>query len=84
MDSTVDHHGYRLTKITPKCEANTTAFSADELAVLDSIARELGGQSAEELSRRSHGEPSWHYAVQLGGLDPALMFYGEKEDPEGL
>lgn len=81
---TEESHGYRLTKVTPRREANSSVFCADELELLDLVAKELGRLTAKELSDRSHAEPAWRYASELGSLDPSLMHYGAKEDPEGL
>jgi uncharacterized phage-associated protein len=84
-DTGTEHnHGYRMTAVRACRPADTAVLSEPELRCLDEVAREFGGQTARELSDRSHAEPAWVYARPLNKLDPSLMLYGATEDPDGL
>jgi len=77
------HAGYTLNEILPLKEA-PHAFDADESALIESVLVDLGESTAAYLSEVSHREPAWAIAELRAKLDPVLMLYGAKEDPEGL
>ncbi len=60
------------------------AFTAAEKAIIDKVCTAMGRQTAATLSKISHDEPAWIHAGIGKDLDPVLMAYGAKEDPEGL
>lgn len=64
--------------------ADLSVFVATELAVIDSVAKQLGGKTASDLSDMSHDEPAWIEAEMLQKLDHELMHYGRSEDPDEL
>ena len=64
-------------------------FTAEEIALVDSVIQQLWGQNASEVSERSHRFPGWQLA-KLGETIPysvALLTYRdptEKERQHGL
>ncbi len=77
------HDGYSQTLVIADADV-PDAFTADERAVIDQVSRELGGKTANVLSKLSHEEPASALAVEIDKLDPELLHYGRSEDPEGL
>lgn len=81
----VQHGPYTRTDISPRsATAPRGLFTKDEVEIIDRVCKKLGRVTATKLSTISHLEPAWKSAVRFGELDPVLMRYGPKEDPEGL
>lgn len=78
------HHGYRINRIVAKSVPQESAFTEEEQKIIGETLLKYGHQSAGYLSELSHQEPAWHYAEDHHKLKESLMFYGFKEDPEGL
>jgi len=75
---------HEMKKVEATRDADVTLFTAEELAVIEKVAKRLGRMSATDLSELSHKEPAWREAEYLGKLDPELIPYGTEEDPDGL
>lgn len=75
-------HG--MTKVEAMRDADLSRFSAEELAVIERVAKRLGRMSATDLADLSYKEPAWREAEYLGKLDAELIPYGTEEDPDGL
>lgn len=73
-----------LNQVISVRQPDLSVFEECELAIIDSVCRELGKKSAKMLSEMIHVEPAWHYATMQDKLSPELMAYGSAEDPDGL
>src|SRR4051794_31000540 len=48
-------------RLLPRRAADTTVFSADELATMEAIVDAYGDATGTELSNLSHDDPGWRY-----------------------
>lgn len=76
--------GMTLNEIKINRSADASAFSSEELKLIDAVCAGYGRKSAKQLSDVSHLEPAWHYAEMRDKLSAELMLYGGEEDAEGL
>lgn len=58
----VEYYGKRLKRITAKRDPDMSAFSEDELAVIEGAIRRFGYESATHLSELAHLELGWRLA----------------------
>lgn len=79
-----EYFDYELKRVEALRDADRARFTVDELAIVDRIAAKLGQKTADELSTLSHQEPAWREAEYLEKMDPDLIPYGTKEDPDDL
>ena len=76
--------GMTLNEVKAVRKADVGVFAKQELALIETVCKELGRKTAKVLSALSHKEPAWHYAGMMDKLSPELIAYGHAEDPDGL
>ncbi len=74
---TADYFGYKQKRYIPLVSANKKLFNGAELEVVDKVIDQLGGMSAAEISRYSHGDMPWKASKERQEIDYELAFYRE-------
>jgi hypothetical protein len=72
----VDYYGKRLNHITATSAPDLSAFSEDELAVIENAIRRYGHESANYLSELSHHEVGWRLAQMKEVIPYTTVFLG--------
>lgn len=72
-----DYFGYRQKRYFPLIFADKSLFNGAELDVVDRVIETLGGMSASEISRYSHGDMPWKASNERQVIDYELVFYRE-------
>jgi uncharacterized phage-associated protein len=70
--------------LTPLVDPPANVLTAAQSDTLDQVCRELGPETASQLSDRSHQEPAWIAASMQDKMPRELMYYGATEDLDGL
>ncbi len=72
----VDYFGKKLNRITALGDPDMSAFSEDELAVVETAIRRYGHESATYLSELSHHEVGWRLAQMHEVIPYTTVFLG--------
>jgi uncharacterized phage-associated protein len=72
----VDYFGKKLKQITALSDPDMSAFSEDELAVVETAIRRYGHESATYLSELSHHEVGWRLAQMHEVIPYTTVFLG--------
>jgi uncharacterized phage-associated protein len=80
----VDYFGKRLKHITALDDPDMSAFSEDELAVIEGAIRRYGYESATYLSDLSHHEVGWRLAKWKEAIPYATVFLGAGGVPDSV
>ncbi len=75
-----DFLGYKQHRLVPKREADTSVFTADELATINDVLDDLDGMNAREVSDLSHEEAGWRLTSE-GDTIPYAAALIPREQP---
>lgn len=73
---TIDYYGKQLKHVTAGRDPDMSAFSEDELAVIEGALRAFGHESATHLSELSHRELGWRLADWKEEIPYNTVFLG--------
>jgi len=81
---TVDYYGKELQHIAAGRDPDMSEFSEDELAIIETIIRRFGYESASYLSQLSHREPGWQLADYKEAIPYETALIGTERPPESV
>ena len=64
------HFGRNQSRIVALRKADLSAFSGEEVALVESVIRDVADMNAAELTEFTHRMPGWQAASQWGGVIP--------------
>ncbi len=76
VEEPVDYFGKKLKRITALSAPDMSAFSEDELGVIETAIRRYGHESATYLSELSHHEVGWRLAKMHETIPYTTVFLG--------
>jgi uncharacterized phage-associated protein len=74
---TVDYYGKKLQHITARRDPDMSKFSDDELAIVETVLRRYGYETASYLSQLSHAELGWRLAEFKEEIPLHTVFLGK-------
>lgn len=73
--------GYRQDRVVARRDPDLSLFTAEEIALVDSIISECWGATATDLSEMTHGYRGWRMARNLRDLIPYEAVFLSDEPP---
>jgi hypothetical protein len=80
----IDYYGKRLRHITAARDPDLSAFSEDEIAIVEGAVRIYGHESAKYLSELAHREPGWEFAGEREVIPYETILIGTERPPESV
>lgn len=81
---TVNYYGKRLKHVTAKRDPDLSAFSEDEIEIIEGAVRMYGHESASYLSELAHKEPGWELAEWREVIPYETGLIGTERPPEAV